>query len=62
MSLKRYKKRLHSAKKAARSELKGDGWTKHNYYDWFDTSFNSIKDNVERIDCRKVSCEEFIEK
>lgn len=44
-------------------ELKGtDGWTKLNYVEEFETSVGSVKDNVPRQDCNKISKSEFVEK
>lgn len=44
-------------------ELKGeDGWTKLNYVEEFDTSLTTVKDNVPRQDCNKISKSEFVER
>jgi len=44
-------------------ELKGEeGWTKLNYVAEFDTSLESVHDNVPRQDCNKISKSEFVEK
>ena len=44
-------------------ELKGeDGWTKLNYAEHFDTSLGTVKDNVPRQDCNKISKSEFVER
>ncbi|XP_068704492.1 bifunctional arginine demethylase and lysyl-hydroxylase JMJD6-like [Montipora capricornis] len=56
-------RRVEVAKRKARPELKGtDGWTKLNYVQEFDTSFGSVKDNVPRQDCNKISKSEFVER
>ncbi|CAK8682329.1 unnamed protein product [Clavelina lepadiformis] len=63
MSNHKSRKRIRAAKKSARPELKGEeAWNALRYQDWFDVSHKTVKHNVERIDYRKVSCEEFIEK
>lgn len=44
-------------------ELKGeDGWTKLNYVEEFDISLATVKDNVPRQDCNKISKSEFVER
>jgi len=44
-------------------ELKGDdGWTKFNHAENFDTSLGTVKDNVPRQDCNKISKSEFVER
>ena len=44
-------------------ELKSDeGWTKLNYAEEFDTSLESVRDNVPRLDCNKISKSEFVER
>jgi histone arginine demethylase JMJD6 len=60
---RRYYKRIKSIKHKARSELKTqDDWEKYNYFDKYDTSFDKLTDNIDRIDVTKVPIEEFIEK
>ena len=62
MSNHKSRKRIRSAKKAARPELKGEsGWRGFHYQEWFDTS-TPVHDTVPRIDYEKVSPEEFINK
>ncbi|XP_041365677.1 bifunctional arginine demethylase and lysyl-hydroxylase JMJD6-like [Gigantopelta aegis] len=58
------RKRIKEAKKRARPELCSDkaGWYKENYAHTFDVSLSSVKDNVERVDASRVSCQEFVEK
>ncbi|XP_028399683.1 bifunctional arginine demethylase and lysyl-hydroxylase JMJD6-like [Dendronephthya gigantea] len=56
------KSRIKKAKASARPELKVDGWTKYKFNDTFDLSLDSFTDNVPRINCNKISHEEFIEK
>ncbi|KAL4225462.1 jumonji domain-containing protein 6 [Mactra antiquata] len=60
----RTRKRVREAKLKARPELssENDGWYKHNYHDTLDISKSLVKDNVERIDSRKTTVEEFREK
>lgn len=44
-------------------ELKSEeGWTKLNYAEEFDTSLESVRDNVPRLDCNKISKSEFVER
>ena len=44
-------------------ELKGeDGWTKLNHAENFDTSLGTVRDNVPRQDCNKISKSEFVER
>ena len=44
-------------------ELKGEeGWTKLNYAENFDTSLGTVRDNVPRQDCNKISKSEFVER
>lgn len=63
MSSHRARKRIRTAKKAARPELKGEqNWRANSYQEWFDVSHETVKDNVERIDCLTTSCEEFVAK
>lgn len=38
------------------------GWTKFNFKETFDLSLSQVEDNVERIDVRTTSIEEFQEK
>ncbi|KAK3602615.1 hypothetical protein CHS0354_034198 [Potamilus streckersoni] len=59
----RTRKRIKEAKCKARPELCSDkdGWYKNNYAETLDLSKETIHDNVERIDVRKVLPEEFIE-
>jgi len=43
------------------SELRGEyGWTKMNYSTNFSVSKDLVKDNVERLDCRKTSHKDFV--
>jgi len=59
----RCRRRIRSAKKAARPELKGtEGWQGGNWQELFDTSHDAFVDNVQRVDYNTTSCEEFIEK
>ena len=59
----RCRRRIRSAKKAARPELKGhEGWQGGNWQELFDTSHDAFVDNVQRVDYDTTSCEEFIEK
>ncbi|XP_065072305.1 bifunctional arginine demethylase and lysyl-hydroxylase JMJD6-like [Rhopilema esculentum] len=56
---------IREAKERARPELKGDfGWTKHNFISDFDMSLEDTiaKDNVQRVDVRQISQDEFVEK
>jgi hypothetical protein len=47
----------------SQKELKSqDDWEKHNYFKNFNMSYDSLPDNIDRIDANKVSLEEFIEK
>lgn len=63
MSTKRSRKRIRSAKRSARPELKGEeGWRGFRYQDNFNTSVDSFTDNAIRIDYRTVSHEEFVDK
>ena len=39
-----------------------DGWTKFDYYRTFDLSLDKVKDDMERVDARKVSTAEFMAK
>ncbi|EDV28609.1 uncharacterized protein TRIADDRAFT_49617 [Trichoplax adhaerens] len=58
---KRTRKRIRQAKKKARPELKGSyGWKKFNYAKTMDLSLNSVRDNVERVDVRSITHQEFI--
>jgi len=44
-------------------ELKGeDEWTKLNHAENFDTSLGTVRDNVPRQDCNKISKSEFVER
>jgi len=62
MSNHKSRKRIRSAKKAARPELKGEsGWRGFHYQEWFDT-VAPINDTVPRIDYDQVSQEEFVNK
>nr|XP_002127949.1 bifunctional arginine demethylase and lysyl-hydroxylase JMJD6-A [Ciona intestinalis] len=62
MSNHKSRKRIRAAKKAARPELKGEeGWSGLKYQQWFDVSFSTVRDNVERVDVGKLSCADFIE-
>ncbi|XP_022308793.2 bifunctional arginine demethylase and lysyl-hydroxylase JMJD6-like [Crassostrea virginica] len=60
----RAKKRIRDAKSKARPELENitNGWQQFHYAQSFDLSPSSVHDNVERIDARYISKEEFIEK
>jgi len=59
----RCRRRIRSAKKAARPELKGvEGWMGGNFQENFNTNHDSFVDNVQRVDYLTTSCEEFIEK
>lgn len=63
MSTHKARKRIRTAKKDARPELKGhEGWHKKNYYYNFNLSHATVNDNVERIDAEAVSKEDFIER
>ena len=54
-------KRISTTRLKARSELKAEEWQQYNYYD--DTSLiTCTNDQIERIDARNVTREEFIEK
>ena len=45
------------------SELRGEyGWSKLNYATNFPVAKELVKDNVERINCKKTSHEEFVKK
>lgn len=56
--------RIRDAKSKARPELENitNGWDQFHYAQIFDLSHSSVHDNVERIDARFISKEDFIEK
>lgn len=60
----RTRKRIRDAKSKARPELENitNGWEQFRYGQTIDLSHSSVHDNVERIDARFISKEEFIEK
>lgn len=60
----RAKKRIRDAKSKARPELENytNGWHQFHYAQTFDLSHTTVHDNVERIDARFISKEDFIEK
>ncbi|XP_053388650.1 bifunctional arginine demethylase and lysyl-hydroxylase JMJD6-like [Mercenaria mercenaria] len=60
----RTRKRVREAKLKARPELgtDPDGWYKNGYHETIDLSKSSVKDNVERVDARSITIEEFREK
>lgn len=60
----RVRKRIREAKSKARPELCTEkyGWYKCNYHENLSLSQSDVKDNVERVDARTLSVEEFIEK
>ncbi len=62
MNTKKYLKRLKSAKKKCRSELSTSDWCRENHFETFDSSFEHLPDNIDRIDYNQVSNQEFIEK
>ena len=39
-----------------------DGWYKHGYSETIDLSKSAVKDNVERVDARTITIEEFQER
>ena len=43
------------------AELKTDDWTRYNYYDNFDLSFENLPDNIDRIDAATYSFEDFVQ-
>ena len=56
---------MFDAKNDCILELKGDyGWTKHNFVSDFDMSLEDTiaRDNVQRVDVRQISQDEFVEK
>ncbi|CAF0943934.1 unnamed protein product [Didymodactylos carnosus] len=53
-------KRINAAKLKGRSELKLEDWTKNGYYN--DIEITAVNDQLERIDARNVTHEEFVEK
>lgn len=61
---RRTRKRVREAKLKARPELSSDpdGWYKNAYHENFDLSNALVKDNVERLDVRNTTIEEFQEK
>ncbi|CAH1786442.1 unnamed protein product, partial [Owenia fusiformis] len=59
----RSERRIQDTKQKARPELKEkEDWVRLDYYHTFNTSRSSVKDNVDRIDARRVSYEEFVVK
>lgn len=60
----RTKKRVREAKLKARPELGSEknGWYKHNYYQTLSLAAKDVKDNVERVDVRTLSVQEFVER
>ncbi|RWS31494.1 bifunctional arginine demethylase and lysyl-hydroxylase JMJD6-A-like protein [Leptotrombidium deliense] len=64
-SEKRAQKKIEEAKLRARPELCDNGfeaWRTLNYSKTFDLSLDCVEDTVERIDCKEVSCDMFVEK
>uniref|UniRef100_T1IR31 JmjC domain-containing protein n=1 Tax=Strigamia maritima TaxID=126957 RepID=T1IR31_STRMM len=58
----RVKKRIKEAKRRSRPELnEKHAWIKLDYASTFDLSFNTVKDNVQRIHATHMSVEEFVE-
>ncbi|XP_065901576.1 bifunctional arginine demethylase and lysyl-hydroxylase JMJD6-like isoform X2 [Dysidea avara] len=58
---RRCRNRVEEAKAKARPELRGEyGWTKMNYSSNFSVAKELVKDNVERLDCRKTSHKDFV--
>ena len=56
-----YSKKLEEARKLARSELSLDDWQRHKFCDVdMDAAFAEIQDNIQRINCKDFSTEEFI--
>lgn len=54
---------IQDAKARARPELKGDyGWKKHNFSNKLDLSPSEIPDNVERVDVRQISQDDFVQR
>ncbi|CAH1244856.1 bifunctional arginine demethylase and lysyl-hydroxylase JMJD6-like [Branchiostoma lanceolatum] len=59
----RSRKRIREAKKAARPELRGSReWSSENLYETFDLSHETVNENVERVDVRSLTAEEFVER
>lgn len=60
----RARKRIREAKSKARPELgtESNGWDRFNYANTFDVGLHTVHDNVDRIDARFVSVEEFQQK
>ncbi|XP_052802227.1 bifunctional arginine demethylase and lysyl-hydroxylase JMJD6-like [Mya arenaria] len=60
----RARKRIREAKSKARPELcsEKNGWYKHDYHKNFDLSPSLVNDNVQRVDARETTLEEFREK
>ncbi len=57
------RRRIWSAKRAARPELRDyHDWEKYNYYHTFDLSTSHIKDTVERVDSTQVAIKDFIQR
>ncbi|EDO41023.1 predicted protein [Nematostella vectensis] len=55
-------RRILAVKRKARPELKDeDAWTKMNCLKNFDACLTSVNDNIDRIDCNKISRSEFVE-
>ncbi|XP_059078290.1 bifunctional arginine demethylase and lysyl-hydroxylase JMJD6-like isoform X4 [Tigriopus californicus] len=60
---RRARKRIRDAKKKARPELKTrEMWVERNYARTFDLSWSHVPDTLARVDVKRVSPQEFIEK